>query len=159
MASGAVLDRMRQLYAKADAEVLRWAALQVRKSSAEPSAAAACMLPPPPPPQGSSPRSQGRLASSSHTAEQEQSLSLLGTIANIAGRLPAVEDPAAYGALAALPAAAGGALQQRLLAKQLAALEALIEQLQEAVEDMQASGGKAGLNGLVAGHTPKPCSG
>ncbi|KAL4421446.1 hypothetical protein ABPG75_010737 [Micractinium tetrahymenae] len=68
-------------------------------------------------------------------ALQEQSLSLLGTIANIAARLPALEDPSAYGALPA--AAAGPGFQQRLLAKQLAAMDELIVQLQGCLADMQ----------------------
>lgn len=72
--------------------------------------------------------------------KQEQALSLLGTIANIQSRLPALEDPAAYGTLAALPGAA--ALQQRLLGKQLAALDELIVQLQQGLEDMQVRPGQ-----------------
>ncbi|KAL4432190.1 hypothetical protein ABPG77_005952 [Micractinium sp. CCAP 211/92] len=66
---------------------------------------------------------------------QEQSLSLLGTIANIAARLPALEDPAAYVALPAAAVAPG--FQQRLLAKQLATMDDLIVQLQGCLEDMQ----------------------
>ena len=146
MASGAVLDKMRQLYAKADAEAQRWAALQVRPRTQRAScrrrcrrlaAAAACGRPSSPPPVA--PWLLHHFAASKDHSLQEQALSLLGTLANIAARLPALEDPAAYGALAALPAAAGGALQQRLLAKQLAAVEQLLGQLQEAVEGMQAS--------------------
>jgi hypothetical protein len=65
---------------------------------------------------------------------QEQGLSLLATIASVCERLPALEDAGSYGALAALP---GGGLPQRLLAKQLVALDDLIMQLQECVEGMQ----------------------
>lgn len=49
-------------------------------------------------------------------------------------RLPALEDAGAYGALAQLPAPR---LQQRLLAAQLAALDALIVQLQQGLRGMQ----------------------
>jgi len=68
---------------------------------------------------------------------QERALSLLGTVTNIAGRLPALEDESAYGAL---PAVAAPGLPQRLLAKQLAALDELIVQLQECLEEMQVGG-------------------
>ena len=64
-------------------------------------------------------------------------LSLLGTLANIAARLPALEDPGAYGALAALPAPN---FPQRLLAAQLAAVEGLLAELQGALEGMQVGG-------------------
>lgn len=50
-------------------------------------------------------------------------------------RLPALEDGGAYGALAALPGHPH--LKERLLAKQLAALDELIMQLQGYLGDMQ----------------------
>lgn len=95
MASGKTLEKLRQLYAKADADVKRWSELQ------------------------------------------DQALSLLGTLTNIAARLPALEDPAAYGALSAAATAPG--LPQRLLAKQLAAMDGLIIDLQGCLEGMQAA--------------------
>ena len=67
--------------------------------------------------------------------KQEQALSLLGTVANVLARLPALEDASAYGALAALPGHPH--LRERLLAKQLAALDGLIQQLQGYLGDMQ----------------------
>ncbi|PRW32645.1 hypothetical protein C2E21_8234 [Chlorella sorokiniana] len=93
MASGATLEKLRQLYSRAEAEVKRWASLQ------------------------------------------EQALSLLGTIANVLSRLPALEDARAYGALAGLPG--HPQLKERLLAKQLSALDGLILQLQGCLGDMQ----------------------
>ncbi|KAI7843555.1 hypothetical protein COHA_002797 [Chlorella ohadii] len=74
-------------------------------------------------------------AAPSHRLKQEQALSLLGTIANVLSRLPALEDGGAYGALAALPGHPH--LKERLLAKQLAALDELIMQLQGYLGDMQ----------------------
>ena len=62
-------------------------------------------------------------------------MSLLGTLANIAARVPALEDPSAYGLLPAAAAAPG--LPARLLAKQLEALQGLILQLQECLSGMQ----------------------
>ena len=134
MASGKVLDKMRQLYAKADAEVKRWSALQVkpgmkrrgcaggpRLTAAATADTAAAPLP-----------AHALAPPAWHL--QEQGLSLLATIANVCERLPALEDAGSYGALAALP---GGGLPQRLLAKQLAALDGLIVQLQECLEGMQ----------------------
>ncbi|PSC75596.1 nucleolar MIF4G domain-containing 1 [Micractinium conductrix] len=95
MASGKTLERLRQMYAKTDAEVNNWSSLQ------------------------------------------EEGMSLLGTLANIAARVPALEDPSAYGLLPAAAAAPG--LPARLLAKQLEALQGLILQLQECLSGMQAA--------------------
>lgn len=65
----------------------------------------------------------------------------MGTIANIAARLPALEDPTAYGELPAAAAAPG--FQQRLLAKQLAAMDELIVRLQGCLADMQVGCGSS----------------
>ncbi|KAI3423863.1 hypothetical protein D9Q98_009697 [Chlorella vulgaris] len=91
MASGRVLEKLRQLYAKMDAEVKRWAALQ------------------------------------------DRGMSLLRTVTNIISRIPALEDPGSYGVLAALPN-----LPTLLLSKQLQALDELIVQLQDCLDDAQA---------------------
>ena len=134
MASGATLEKLRQLYSRADAEVRRWAAVQVRptgraRCSAAPcacvTAAAAAVA-----------AAEPSLLPPLLPSAQEQALSLLGTIANILARLPALEDARACGALAALPG--HPQLRERLLAKQLAALDSLIVQLQGCLEDMQA---------------------
>eukprot|EP00887_Chlorella_sp_A99_P005713 scaffold1.g5713.t1 len=64
---------------------------------------------------------------------QDQAVSLLGTIANVTSRLPALEDAASYGELSALPG-----IQRKLLSKQLLALEALLGELRAAVRGMEA---------------------
>ena len=92
MATGRVLDKFRQLYAKVETDVKLWARLQ------------------------------------------EQALSLLRTCANVIDRLPALEDPSAYGTALA---AAAPALPRLLLGKQVAALDALILQLQACLDEMQ----------------------
>lgn len=174
MASGKTLEKLRQLYAKVDVDVKRWAAMQARAASMPPPCCCcrrrqSALLPP----GGTSlllslPAHTSVLASQpadisvapsveTHHAAfcppllQEQALSLLGTIANVAARLPALEDPAAYGTLLAAAIAPG--LQQRLLAKQLAALDELIMQLQGCLRDMQvgAAAGSAAGRGRAAG--------
>ncbi len=59
-------------------------------------------------------------------------MSLLRTVTNIISRIPALEDPGSYGVLAALPN-----LPALLLSKQLQALDELIVQLQDCLDDAQ----------------------
>lgn len=98
------------------------------------SAAAACRrLLPPPVATASSSHSRPRQLSHPSLDPQEQAVSFLGTIVNVLSRLPALEDATCYGALASLPG-----LPRLLLAKQLSALEDLISQLQQQVDELQA---------------------
>lgn len=131
MASGATLEKLRQLYSRTEAEVKRWATLQVQRTArAAMRLRSACMLA-----AAAAAAATSNHAAPSHRLKQEQALSLLGTIANVLSRLPALEDGGAYGALAALPGHPH--LKERLLAKQLAALDELIMQLQGYLGDMQ----------------------
>lgn len=127
MATGQLLVKFRSLYAKADAELSRWKSLQARcllqcLLLALPHHCCRRLL-------------QSRLARHSRLpprVPQEQSLSLLGTIANILARLPALADADAYGVLADLPG-----LCTRLRSKQLLALERLVGQLRQCAREME----------------------